>query len=59
MLARGRVFDGAQEVTFAVAEGPRNAPARDWLERFGGPVVSASRVRDAANHPDVTIRETT
>jgi FkbH-like protein len=58
MLARGRVFDRAQEVEFAVAEGPRNAPARDWLERFGGPVVSASRVRDAATHADVTIRET-
>jgi FkbH-like protein len=61
MLAGGRVFDGADEVRFAVAEGPRNAPARDWLARFAGgrgtASVSAARVREAATHPDVTIKE--
>jgi FkbH-like protein len=60
MLAGGRVFEGAQTVEFAVAEGPRNRPARDWLTRFAGDgssTVSADRVREAATHPDVVIQE--
>ena len=62
MLVTGRVFDGTQAVVFRVAEGPRNGPARSWLERFAGRdvapgevAVDAARVLAAADNPDVMI----
>jgi len=60
-VSAAAIDEGADEVRFTVAEGPRNAPARDWLDRFtgagAGASVSADRVREAATHPDVTIKE--
>jgi FkbH-like protein len=64
MLVTGRVFEGAREVVFRVADGPRNGPARTWLERFAGTdsgtlssevTVAAERVGAASVNGDVKI----
>jgi FkbH-like protein len=36
LMTAGRIFD---RIAFAVSEGPRNAPAREWLAAFGGAAV--------------------
>lgn len=66
MLIGGRLEPGIQRVVFRFRDGPRNEPARRWLERLAGrqlapaaePVsvtVPLQRLLDAAATPDVRV----
>jgi FkbH-like protein len=67
MLVSGPVFAGTREVVFQFVEGPRNQPARRWLEEFTGAEfpdaekehhvkISAERVLAASVNPDVRMK---
>jgi FkbH-like protein len=49
----------AQDLHLAVADGPRNAPARAWLDRLGGrPAPGVVVVRTPVPRPDVPVTAT-
>jgi FkbH-like protein len=67
MLVSGPLFPGVQDVAFRFVGGPRNQPARRWLEGFAAtdiPVTSkrvaitvlAKRIVAASQNPDVEIQ---
>lgn len=66
MLVSGPLFDGVNEVQISFVDGPRNRPARSWLEGFSDQelppaaqplrvTVLASKMKEASANPDVRI----
>lgn len=66
LLASGPAFAGALDVVFTFREGPRNQPARSWLEQFARIEIPSSRgsvqistpaqqVASAGNNPAISI----
>jgi hypothetical protein len=42
MIASGPLFEGSSRVIFGFIDGPRNHPARRWLEEFKGESIPAA-----------------
>jgi FkbH-like protein len=67
MVASGPLFEGSSRVIFRFIDGPRNHPARRWLEEFRGASIPAAdeavsiavdveRVLRTCSNPDVRIK---
>ncbi len=64
-LARMPLLEGCDQVVFVLADGPRNQPARDWLQQLlglesppaaGEHALDAARVRAFEPNPHITVQ---